>query len=239
MGWEDGHEEDGLKRMVDSLVSKGTDIPDASVLFAVLSKTDTTIKLFFVEQEAIDRAVSEMPNDVPPSPSTMKMHQAVTLGPGERTYRDVSCLCTARQYLSCECFNTKHFIFNQEKAPKTTENQWQIPEVVGKWCVLKYDSQLYPGIITDISNTHVKVCCMKRIGANRFYWPAREDIIWYPFEDILCTIPPARQVTARYMEIDKDVWAKLETASEKRQGKFYSLIECNSIQNTIECHVGT
>lgn len=37
-----------LKRMADSLVSKGTDIPDASELFSVLSKTDTAIKLFFL-----------------------------------------------------------------------------------------------------------------------------------------------------------------------------------------------
>ncbi|XP_067440303.1 uncharacterized protein [Thunnus thynnus] len=60
-----------LKRMADSLVSEGTDIPDASELFPVLNKTDTTIKSCFVEEEAADRAVSEMPKDVPPVPSTM------------------------------------------------------------------------------------------------------------------------------------------------------------------------
>lgn len=140
-----------------------------------------------------------------PVPATMKMHQAVTLGHGEVTYRDVSCLCTARHPLRCECFNAKHFTFNRQKAPTTTENPWQSPEVVGKWCVLKYDGQLYPGITTDTNNTHVKVRCTKRTGANRFCWSAREDI--------LCTIPPARQVTGRYMETDNDVWAKLETVS--------------------------
>ena len=117
-----------------------------SELFSVLSKTNTAIQLFLFVEEG---AVSEMPKDVPPVPSTMKMYQAVNLGRGELTYRDVSCLCTARQHLNCECFNAKHFTFNQQKAATTTENQWQSPEVVGKWCVLKYDGQRYPGIITD------------------------------------------------------------------------------------------
>ena len=65
----------------------------------------------------------------------------------------------------------------------TVENQWQSSEVVGKWCVLKYDGQLYPGIITEKNNTHVRVRCMKTIMANRFYRSIREDILWYPFQD--------------------------------------------------------
>lgn len=70
--------------------------------------------------------------------------------------------------------------------PTTTDDLLQSHEVVGKWCVLKYDGQLYNGIITDTKNTQVKVRCMKRIGANRFLWPVCKEILWYPFQDILC-----------------------------------------------------
>ncbi|XP_062319382.1 uncharacterized protein LOC134022109 [Osmerus eperlanus] len=204
-----------LKRRADGLVSQGRDIPDAAELFAVLQETNTKIKLFFVSEEAVDKAVSEMPNDVPPVPSTMRIHQVVSQAHGELIYRDVSCLCTATQNLNCRV-NAKHFKFSNKQtapmAPTVTEVQWQSPEVVGKWCVLKYDGDMYPGVITDTSETHVEVRCMQKIGVNRFFWPARDDILWYLFEDIVCIIPPTRAVTGRHMEIESEVWAKLETA---------------------------
>ncbi len=160
-----------LKRRADSLVSKGTDIPDAAALFSVLQKTDTTIKLFFFSEE-VEKAVAEMLIDVPPVPSIMRIHQAVTIAHGELTYRDVSCLCTATQNLNCKCFNTKHYKFSNQQvapmAPAGTDVQWQSPEVVGKWCVLKYEGDLYPGVITDTCETHVEVRCMQKIGVNRF-----------------------------------------------------------------------
>ncbi|XP_067270942.1 uncharacterized protein [Pseudorasbora parva] len=135
---------------------------------------------------------------------------------GELTYRDVSCLCTTTQNLNCGCFNAKHFKFSNQQAtpmaPTETEVHWQSLEVVGKWCALKYDGDLYPGVITDTSETHVEVRCMQKIGVNRFFWPTREDILWYLFEDIVCIIPPPRPVTGRHMEIEKEVWAKLGMA---------------------------
>ena len=90
-------------------------------------------------------------------------------------------------------------------APTATEVQWQSPEVVGKWCVLKYDGDMYPGVITDTSEIHVEVRFMQKIGVNRFFWPARDDILWYLFEDIVCIIPPTRAVTGRHMEIESEV----------------------------------
>jgi len=72
-------------RKADSLVIKGTDILDASELFAVLQKTETAIKLFFVNEEAVEKTVQEMPKDVPSIPSTMRIHQAVNFAQGELT----------------------------------------------------------------------------------------------------------------------------------------------------------
>lgn len=155
-----------------------------------------------------------MPSDVPPVASIMRIHQVVSLAHEELIYRDVSCLCTTTQNLNCGWFDPKHFKFHiQQTAPiasTMTEVQWQSLEVVGKWCVLKYDGDLYPGVITDTSETHVEVRCMQKIGFNRFFWPAHEAILWYLFEDIVCIIPPPRPVTGRHMEIDREIWAKLQ-----------------------------
>lgn len=91
--------------------------------------------------------------------------------------------------------------------------QWQSPEVVGKWCVLKYNSELYPGIITG--ETHIEVCCIQKMSyrMNRFFWPTCKDIFWYLFEDIVFIIPPPGPGTDCHMETEKEVWAKLAMAS--------------------------
>jgi hypothetical protein len=36
------------------------------------------------------------------------------------------------------------------------------PELINKWCVIKCDGQLYPGIIQDIDSDSVEVKCMHR-----------------------------------------------------------------------------
>ncbi|XP_023277359.1 uncharacterized protein LOC111666286 [Seriola lalandi dorsalis] len=172
---------------------------EAAELFAILEKTGTTIELFNVKEEPVEKAVLELPNDVPPVPSSLRMH-------------DDDCVVT--QNVNCECFDAKCCtVSHQQTTPTATEVQWQSPDAVGKWCVLKYDGHLYPGIIIDTSSTHVEVRCMEKIGVNRFLWPACEHILWCLFEDVVCTIPPPRQVTGRHMEIEKEVWAKLEKPS--------------------------
>lgn len=53
----------------------------------------------------------------------------------------------------------------------------------GKYCIVKYDDQPYPGIIQDSSDSEVEVKVMHQIGDNRFFWPGLEDkqvdkLIW-------------------------------------------------------------
>lgn len=159
-----------------------------------------------------------MPNDFPPLPSTVRMHQAVTLAYGELTYRDVSCLCTAAQNLHCEGFDAKHFKFTHPQAVPTASKDitdWQRPEAVGQWCVLKYYGDLYPSVITDISETHVQVCSIAKIGVNHFFWPAWDDVLWYLYDDIVSIITPCKPVTSRHMEVDKEIWAKLQNVFEE------------------------
>lgn len=53
------------------------------------------------------------------------------------------------------------------------------PELINKWCVIKYDGKLYPGIVQDIDADSVEVKCMHRIGENGYFWPLIDDTIWY------------------------------------------------------------
>ena len=205
-----------LKRTADRLVSHGKDIPNAELFFNALVDAKLAIKLFYISEDNVAEAVKNMPEGLPVVPSTMQIHQVVTVGERKITYRDVSCICSARQTLDCQCHPTKTFAFeattptqehtNTQKQP---EFAWQDADKIGKWCCLNYDHEIYPGIIQEISETHVEVKCMHRVGVNRFFWPAREDVLWYLHSDIITMIPPPTAVTSRHVEIDKETWGKI------------------------------
>ncbi|KAK2829641.1 hypothetical protein Q7C36_017631 [Tachysurus vachellii] len=187
------------------LISHGRDIQDAHELSEALLETNTSIKLFFVNDDTVEQALERMPSNLPAVPATMRIHQVVTLAPGEILSHDVSCMCSTQKQSQCECCNTKHFSFVKKVPDSLSQRQtrihWEDPEVVGQWCVLTYDKDLFPGIILAMDETHVQVKCMHRVGSNRFFWPAREDVLWYVFDDVLELIPPPKPVTTRHMEI--------------------------------------
>ena len=134
-------------------------------------------------------------------------------------YRDVSCMCSATENLECVCQirqKNKSFSFNPvedhtEDPTHSTqeEEQWNSPEVVGKWCALLYDGRIYPGIIQEVNETPCQVKCMHRVGKNNFFWPLRDDILWYPFEDMLTIIPPPEKVNSRHVAIATEIWDTL------------------------------
>ena len=82
-----------LKRTADRLISQGCDIPNAHTLYRVLEENNTAIKLYFIEDEAIEKAVQGMPANLPVVPSTMRIHQVVCVAARQIAYRDVSCMC--------------------------------------------------------------------------------------------------------------------------------------------------
>ncbi|KAK2866264.1 hypothetical protein Q7C36_002320 [Tachysurus vachellii] len=171
------------------LISHGRDIQDAHELFEALLETNTSIKLLFVNDDTVEQALERMPSNLPAVPATMRIHQVVTLAPGEIMSHDASCMCSTQKQLQCECWNTKHFSF-VKKVPdslsqRQTQIHWEDPEVLGQWSVLTYDKDFK----------------MHRVGSNRLFWPAREDVLWYVFDDVLELIPPPKQVTTRHMEI--------------------------------------
>ncbi|CAL8363301.1 unnamed protein product [Boreogadus saida] len=181
-------------------------------MYQALSEGQSKVKLFYIQEQAVEDAVKEMSADLPDVPSTMSLHQGVTLSPGKILYCDISSMCSATGNLECDCQKTKCFSFNptddHTEDPiysKPEEVEWHSPEVVGKCCALVYDHTIYPGIIQEVNETHCQVKCMHRVGENRFFCPLREDLHWYPLEDVLTLIPHPENVTARHMAIAREV----------------------------------
>ncbi len=93
----------------------------------------------------------------------MRVHQAISLTPGQMKYRDISCLCKRE-----ECVFDYSFIklmevtltdvsLSPDKSPASGKIQdiQMRPEVIeskhiGEWCIVSYDSEGYPGVIMDV-----------------------------------------------------------------------------------------
>ena len=84
-------------------------------------------------------------------------------------------------------------------------------DLCDNWCVVEYDGSPYPGVIIDSDDDSIEVKSMHRIGHNRFYWPDREDTIWYEYASVISLIPAPTPVTQRHVEIDKRYWAAICT----------------------------
>lgn len=62
---------------------------------------------------------------------------------------------------------------------------------VGKWVVVDFDRQLYPGEITRINHEeHIEVNVMHSAPGGVFFWPLKIDQIPYPFSDVKAIINP-------------------------------------------------
>lgn len=90
--------------------------------------------------------------------------------------------------------------------------------LVGQWCAVNYDGDAYPGIIQEVdAYGGALVKTMSRIGENRFFWPLRDDIIWYETMNVLGLIPEPVPVTKRHKEIIVPVWKEICEALHKME----------------------
>lgn len=86
-----------------------------------------------------------------------------------------------------------------------------------KYCLIKYDGELYPGVILDVEENDIQVHCMTRIGPNRFFWCTPVlDILWYPHDDVVCLIPQPKPVTSssRHFLVEPTTWANANRFKE-------------------------
>lgn len=149
----------------------------------------------------------------------MNVHQVISTTPGTVKYRDISCFCQlAKGVWDCPYYELQEATFMMENTvEKNNASVPSRPDVIGnhhsgRWCVLSYDEDLFPGVILDVEEHNIKVKCMHRNGINKFYWPGpREDVNWYDDSQIVCFIPEPRPVNRRSVEIDPMTWRYLET----------------------------
>ena len=85
----------------------------------------------------------------------------------------------------------------------------ELHDLQGKWCVVRYCGNAYPGIVTEVEDLDIglAVKCMNSVGVNHFYWPAiRDDLCWYNVDDVLFLIPEPEKVGCRHVQIRPNLW---------------------------------
>ncbi|KAI4815738.1 hypothetical protein KUCAC02_005869 [Chaenocephalus aceratus] len=146
-----------LKRSADRIVKHGEDIPNAETMFHQLKKSGTSVELFLVGEEEVEKKGQEMLDGLQlvPVKGTMKIHQVICLSPGIIKYRDITCLCQAdKGKLDCPCYGLKEVSLVEEPIQECTREPTR-PEVptkeeIGQWCIIKYDGEPFPGIILEV-----------------------------------------------------------------------------------------
>lgn len=139
-------------------------------------------------------------------------------------WRVLSCIC--RNPDPCTCFSPQCVTFACASEPSTGvlhQHHLSSQEVnaiktisdvneglIGKWCVVVYDNDPSPGIIQDVdTQSCALVKTMHRVGANRFFWPMKDDVIWYTHENVVGLVPEPQPVTSRHMKLTDSVCKEL------------------------------
>ncbi|GBN37934.1 hypothetical protein AVEN_109754-1 [Araneus ventricosus] len=103
-----------LKRMADTLVVRGTDITDSDSFLQNLKKTETTVKLYKIENTDIAN-LKEKSKDIPQISNIMQKHQIIwnTIEKKKITIQDLSCFSCIQEDV-CSHFITKkrHVLMN-------------------------------------------------------------------------------------------------------------------------------
>ena len=86
-----------------------------------------------------------------------------------------------------------------------TVDALDIKQCIGRYCLVRYDDNLYVGKILGTDDASVEVTCMTRVGQNRFKWPRKDDICWYSHQDLVYFIPePTKR--KRHYSVDGKAW---------------------------------
>jgi hypothetical protein len=102
---------------------------------------------------------------------------------------------------------------NVEKTPIDHSQCTEIDNVdaayLGKYVAVLYEGVPYPGLVVDVDEESIQVKCMQKVGKNRYFWPAKDDIVWYEHEHIVQTIPEPLNVTRRHLQVDPKIWEEI------------------------------
>jgi len=215
-----------LKRTADKLASLQHDISSPKLLFDMLSSRNSSILLFFVNDNIVTDATANVPSVVPAIPGTMNIHQVICTTYGQIKYRDVSCFCSPDR-VSCTCYAVEEFTYacasvsehvskrKKDRKSGTTPDTWTTvtnldTTLIGKFCIIRYDGKPFPGKILQVQpdDDDALIECMCRIGENRFFWPVYKDEAWYMQQDILGIIPEPALIgrSGRHHQVHPAAW---------------------------------
>jgi len=78
-----------------------------------------------------------------------------------------------------------------------------VPSDCGRWCIMKYCDQLYPGAIRAVENNTVLVRALHPIGINKFTNPRYVDELWHDHDEFLGFIekPAKPSVRSRFVQV--------------------------------------
>ncbi|XP_052243392.1 uncharacterized protein LOC127853150 [Dreissena polymorpha] len=115
-----------VKRAADQqVILKKNDITCAKDFFQLFSggTSTSTVKMFLVEENELKKGDAELPSDLRPIPSTMKIHQMIIEGPDSFATRVVSCFCKHPTKLLCDCYQPDTHQLPPRKLPADDEGE--------------------------------------------------------------------------------------------------------------------
>lgn len=70
----------------------------------------------------------------------------------------------------------------------------------GRWVVVQYEGQFFPGLVVNKTTDRVTVKCMEKTQ-KYFRWPAKEDLMSYSYQDLHMNINEPKQLRRGFFHI--------------------------------------
>ncbi|WAR22139.1 hypothetical protein MAR_016113 [Mya arenaria] len=205
-----------VKQHADRAVNtRSVDITNAEDMIRALKMTNTSVELFEVKEEAVERIEKELPKQLRVVPNTMKIHQVMVKERGEVLSRVLSCFCCRPNICSCYGTSKCSFIDAQVNESLLLPVDTVDESLIGQFCMVLYDGIPYPGKVLDVDESDLHVQVMHRIGRNRYFWHLLPDICWYHSANVITVLSTEPQpVTKRHMKIDEKLFDAIESNVE-------------------------
>jgi hypothetical protein len=108
-----------IKRLADSMVARGVDIPNAKTLFDNICN-ESSVSVYFINREEVAAFDTKIPEHLTPIAGTMKLHQLCTDDVRHLICKDLSCFCSWPT--ACTCYDRTIVDFVIEATDEQSNN---------------------------------------------------------------------------------------------------------------------
>jgi len=201
-----------IKREADLYVNRGGELQKPKALYEMLTKRGSSITLYWVTSESIEKCDELIPGNLEAVKGTMKIHQVVSSQPAKITHREVSCFCKRLATSPCPCYQpvtvdlkaTIRQIENPSSSP---------PDLCGRFVVVTNDELPYVGQVLKVVEEELQISCMRQSGdKNLFLWPQTLDVTFYFRKDIHAVISEPEPATSRFSKLTCQDWVTFTNA---------------------------